>query len=62
MRRFFCLRLFSLVFSAAVFSTAAWAADLNVKVVDPQGAAVAGAEVSQLGDGGRILATQTTSA
>lgn len=36
--------------------------DLKVKVIDPQGAAVAGAEVSLLGSGGRILAAQTTSA
>jgi vitamin B12 transporter len=44
-------------------SLAAAAADLNVKVVDPQSAAVAGAQVSLIrAKGGRVLATQTTSA
>src|SRR5579863_5856130 len=44
------------------FSAAAFAADLKVKVVDPQGAAVAGAQVSLRPHGqSKILATQTTS-
>jgi vitamin B12 transporter len=45
-----------------VLVAGAFAADLKVKVIDPQGAAVAGAEVSLLGSGSRILAAQTTSA
>ena len=51
--------LFSLLFSAA-----AVAADLNLKVVDPQSAAVSGAQVSlQCGfEDKRIVATQITSA
>jgi len=45
------------------FSLAAFAADLKVKVVDPQNAAVAGAQVSLLRVGdGKILAAQITSA
>ncbi len=56
MRRFFA------VVALFVFSLAAIAADITVKVVDPQSAAVAGAEVSLLGAEGKILATQTTSA
>jgi len=44
-------------------SRAAVAADLKVKVVDPQGAAVDGAQVSLIGGSeGRILGTQSTSA
>ena len=44
-------------------SVAASAADLKVKVVDPQSAAVAGAQVSLIGRSeGRILNTQSTSA
>jgi vitamin B12 transporter len=38
------------------------AADFKVKVLDPQSAVVAGAEVSLLTKGGRIASTQTTSA
>ena len=45
------------------FSVAAFAADLKIKVVDPQGAAVAGAQVSLVRrDDGKILAAQITSA
>ncbi len=45
------------------FSVAAVAADLKVKVVDPQAAAVGGAQVSLIGTSdGKILATQSTSA
>jgi hypothetical protein len=44
-------------------SLAAAAADLKVKVVDPQGASVAGAQVSLLRAGeGKVLAKQGTSA
>ncbi len=44
-------------------SLAAVAADLKVKVVDPQGALVAGAQVSLIGKSdGRILGTESTSA
>lgn len=44
------------------FVTAAQAADLKVKVIDPQSAVVAGAQVSLLGAGGRIISLETTSA
>src|SRR5271165_2135860 len=54
---FFLLLLFPLVSSAA-----ASAADLKVKVVDPQAAAVAGAEVWLVGAGSKVLIQQTTSA
>jgi len=50
--------LFLVVFS---FSVAASAADLKIKVVDPEVAAVAGAEVSLLLEG-KVVATQSTSA
>jgi len=45
-----------------VSSSPASAADLKVKVVDPQSAAVAGAEVSLVSTGQRVPATQTTTA
>jgi vitamin B12 transporter len=57
MRRIFCV-----VFSLLLASFSAFAADLKIKVVDPQSAAVAGAQVYLLGLGGRILTTQMTSA
>src|SRR5712692_9503830 len=45
------------------FSVAAFAADLKVKVVAPQGVAVAGAQVSLVQrDDGKILASQVSSA
>ncbi len=51
---------FSLFFSLGVVASAADSkGDVKIRVVDPQGAAVAGAQVSLLG-GGRILNTQTT--
>lgn len=56
----FLILLLSFSFSFS-FSLAASAADLRIKVVDPQGAAVAGAQVSLLREG-KVLATQTTSA
>ena len=57
------MRVFVGVFLGLILSAAASAADLKVKVVDPQSAAVAGAQVS-LGRGNerRIVATQSTSA
>ncbi len=48
-------------FSLLSFSAAS-ADDLKVKVVDPQSAAIAGAEVSLLAAGGKIVAQQKTSA
>ncbi len=62
LRLFLLFSLFGSGFVCGFVSWAAAAADLKVKVVDSQGAAVAGAEVSLLASGGRILATQTTSA
>jgi vitamin B12 transporter len=52
----------SLLSLILTFCVAASAADLKVKVVDSQAAAVVGAQVSLLrGDDGRVVATQTTS-
>ena len=58
------MRVFVGVFLGAILSLslAAAAADLKVKVVDPQAAAVAGAQVFLIGSGGKILSTQSTSA
>ena len=59
------MRVFVGVFLGVIlsFSLAASAADLKVKVVDPQAAAVAGAQVSLISaNEGRILSTQSTSA
>src|SRR5579864_7569657 len=51
------------VFLALVLTAAASAADLKVKVIDPQSAAVAGAQVSLVRENdGRVLSTQRTSA
>lgn len=48
---------------ALILSAAASAADLKVKVLDPQSAAVAGAQVTLVREqDGKVLATQTTSA
>ncbi|HTW57951.1 MAG TPA: TonB-dependent receptor [Terriglobales bacterium] len=60
----FRLSLFFLLLSWCLLSSSspALAADLKVRVVDLQSAAVAGAEVSLLASGGRIVSTQTTSA
>jgi len=50
-------------FVALLFCAAASAVDLKVKVLDPQSAAVAGAQVSLVREqDGKVLATQTTSA
>ena len=56
--------VFSTIFFPTIFFSVAWAAnsEVKVKVVDPQSAAVAGAQVSLVGAGGRILDAQTTSA
>jgi len=56
------MRIVSAVFLLLGFSVAAGAADLKVKVVDPQSAAVAGAEVSIVGAGEKVPVTQVTSA
>jgi len=57
------MRVIRILILLVSFSRAAFAADLKVKVVDPQGAAVAGAQVSVVRmDDGKILASQTTSA
>ena len=56
------MRCLSAVFLSLFFSVAAAAADLTIKVVDPQSAAVAGAQVSIVSVDEKILATQTTSA
>ncbi len=56
------MRVFVLLGVVLSFSLAAAAADLKVKVVDPQSAAVGGAQVSLLGNDGRVVATQNTSA
>jgi len=52
----------SLVVLLAFLSLPALAADLTVKVLDPQSAAVSGAQVQLLAEQGRIIATQFTSA
>lgn len=57
------MRVVNAIFVALVFSLAAGAADLKIKVVDPQSAAVAGVQVSLLrAHEGKVLATQTSSA
>ena len=58
------MRVLALVFVSLVFSAAALAADLTIKVVDPQSAAVSGAQVSLLcGSGTKdVVAARTTSA
>ena len=57
------MRVFVGVFLGLILSAAASAAELKIKVVDPQSAAVAGALVSLIGGSdGKVLATQSTSA
>jgi outer membrane cobalamin receptor len=57
------MRVFTAWLPVLLFAVAASAADLTLKVIDPQSAAVAGAQLSLLrGGDARILATQTTSA
>lgn len=55
------MRTVSSILLAVLFSTAAFAADLTVKVVDPHSAAVSGAEVSLL-RGDQIVSTAMTTA
>jgi vitamin B12 transporter len=57
------MRFFRIFISVVVLLTAASAADLKVRVVDPQSAAVAGAQVEVFrGDSSTPIAIQTTSA
>jgi len=58
------MRVFSIVFASLLLSASAFAADLTIKVVDPQSAAVPGAEVALLcgPDHKTVAATQNTSA
>ena len=59
------MRVFVAVFLGLVLSAAASAADLKVKVVDPQSATVAGAQVSLVcpaGESKVLLATRNTAA
>jgi vitamin B12 transporter len=54
------MRLAQIVFLILLFSAAALAADLKVRVVDPQSAAVAGAQVELLRDGSTTPVAITT--
>ena len=58
------MRVFAGFFLSLLFSAAALAADLNIKVVDPQSAAVSGAQIALLCGVGKngVVATRTTSA
>ncbi len=57
------MRVLAGLFLVVLLGAAASAADLKVKVVDPQSAALAGAQVNLMpASGGKILATQNTSA
>jgi outer membrane cobalamin receptor len=57
------MRVLAGLFFVVLLGAAASAADLKVKVVDPQSAALAGAQVNLMpASGGKILATQNTSA
>ena len=56
------MRVLVAVFLGLILSGAASAADLRVKVLDPQSAAVAGAQVSVLRGQRKVIATQNTSA
>ena len=57
------MRVFVALLPVLLLAVAASAADLTIKVIDPQSAAVAGAQLSLLRTGdARILATQATSA
>lgn len=57
------MRVFASLLFSLIFSLAASAADLTVKVLDPQSAAVAGAQVSLVSRiDGKLLEIQTTSA
>ncbi len=59
------MRVFPGIFLALVFAATASAADLKIKVLDPQSAAVAGAQVSLLcpsGEMKQLVATRSTAA
>jgi vitamin B12 transporter len=58
------MRVLAGVFLGGILSlsVAAAAANLKIKVVDPQSAAVAGSQVSLIGTEGKILSTQSSSA
>jgi vitamin B12 transporter len=57
------MRVLAGLFFVVLLGAAASAADLKVKVVDPQSASLAGAQVNLMpASGGKILATQNTSA
>ena len=59
------MRVVSIVFFSLFLSASAFAADLTVKVLDPQGAAVSGAQISLVEwakDDSLILETGATSA
>ena len=55
------MRVFVTVFLGLILSGAASATDLKVKVLDPQSATVAGAQVSLVRGQSKIIATQNTS-
>ena len=56
------MRVFAIVLFGLLLSSAASAAELTVKVLDPQSAAVPGAQVSLVGPSDKLLETQATSA
>ena len=57
------MRVFAALLTALLFSLAAFASDVAVKVLDPQSAAVAGAQISLLRpNDAKVVATQLTSA
>lgn len=57
------MRVFAVLLASLIFPLAVFAADLTVKVVDPQSAAVSGAQVSLVrSKESKILETQSTSA
>jgi vitamin B12 transporter len=56
------MRVFVTVFLGLILSGVASATDLKVKVLDPESAAVAGAQVSLLHGQSKVVATQNTSA
>ena len=58
------MRVFPVVSFSLLFSAAAFAADLTIKIADPQSAAVSGAQVSLLCgmENKNVIATETTSA
>src|SRR5271167_3425024 len=62
-QRRMAMRLASAVFLMVFLVAAASAAEIKIKVVDPESAVVAGAQVELYArDSGKVLAAQTTSA